>query len=651
MIRIGIDYYPEHWNPSLWEEDCARMKELGTHVVRIAEFAWSRMEPKEGQYDFAWLDKAIDTIAAHDMQVILGTPTNCAPLWLYTNYPETVQEEGTLGLKRSGIRGHRCYNSPVFRKYAEGVIRQMASRYAGRKEIFAWQLDNELDNSHCTCPVCREKFRSFLKEKYGTLEALNAAYGNVVWSNEYSDWNQVQPPLFDGLPTDYYNTSLVLDFERFGASVTTDYVKFQVNLIREYDPKAVITTNACFPQHMPNFHEEFQELDVASYDNYPPVSLPKDPESLYSNAFALDFIRGFKQKNMWIMEEQAAQMGCWAPMSRIQTPGQLAGYGLQAVSHGADLLCFFRWRTATTGAEMFCHGLLDHNNKENRRYREVKALAEQLAKMPGLGETTPQSKVAILYGADQEFALKNQWQSQGYAYWTQMKLFHHACMSLGVNVDVIEETSSLGKYSVVIVPSHFVINPPVVAALEEFAAAGGTVLLTNRSGVKGQDGNCIMGQYLPTVFRRLAGCYVEEYDPIGEAKQNLQMGEKEYTITGWCDLLVLEEAEAVATYGDHYYKNWPAITRNAFGKGKAYYLGTIGEKQLYRDLLTKIFAEADIATVEGLPCGVELCSRGNETEEYVFLFNNTEEEKQVTYEGKLYPLASFGVEIIRRSFK
>ncbi len=674
MITYGMDYYPEHWDESMWEEDCTRMAALGVNVVRIAEFAWCRMEPTEGQFDFAWLDRAIQMIADHGMKVILGTPTNCAPQWLYHNYPETMQTEGSQGLRRRGIRGHRCYNNEVFRYYAGRIIREMAKRYAGRQEIYAWQIDNELDNSHCTCPVCRNKFRTYVKEKYQTLDALNRAYGNVVWSAEYSDWQQVEPPQTDGLPGDYYNTALMLDFERFGAETTVDYVRFQEEIIHSFDPDAVITTNACFPQHMPDFHKEFAPLSVASYDNYPPIRLPEDPEALYSNAFALDFVRGFKQQNFWIMEQLAGQMGCWGPISPIPVPGQLEGYALQAVAHGADLLCFFRWRTAATGSEMFCHGLLDHNNKDNRRLRELKHLFIRLEQYPNLDTATPRSEVAILYSSEQEFALKNQWQSDGYAYWTQMRLFHEACMNLGVNVDVVEEHSSLEKYRVVILPSHFITDEKVVEAVERFTEAGGTVILTNRSGVKDAHGNCIVGEYLPTVLGTLAGCHVEEYDPIGRTKQQIITSSGEtYTITSWCDLLVADTAEVWASYADHYYEGVPAIMKNRYGKGTAYYVGTVGTKSadaagvngqssvcgdvgmdketdgatsgrnLYHALLREALKESGVSYAEGLPQGVELCSRSDADVTYQFLFNNTDHSQSLLWKGKQVEMQPFEV--------
>lgn len=646
MIRIGIDYYPEHWDRALWEEDAARMEALGVHVVRLAEFAWSRLEPADGQFDFAWLDDAIEVLRRHGMQVILGTPTNCPPMWLYQDHPETVQWGRDGRPTDLGIRGHRCIHSPVFRQYAGRIVEEMAKRYAGRPEIFAWQLDNELENSHCTCPACREAFRDWLREKYGALEELNRAWGTAVWSGEYSRWDQIEPLLAPDCLPDWHNPAWMLDFERFGASRTADYVKFQSGIIHRYDPQAVITTNACFPQHMPDFHQEFAPLDVASYDNYPPVRIPEDPEALCSNAFALDFVRGFKGKNFWVLEQLGGPMGGWAPITPALEPGMLEGYALQAVAHGADLLSFFRWRTACTGAEMFCHGLLDHSNADNRRLAELERLCRRLEKLPELGRTELRSQAAMLYSADQEFSFKNQMQSDGFAYWTQLRLFHDACMGLGVNLDVIDENAPLEGYRVVIVPTHFVTDPGVVRRLEDFARSGGTVVVTNRSGVKDKNGNCILGQELPGAFRALCGCHVAEYDPIGRTFQtiDLDMGGS-CRITSWCDLLKLDTARAWARYQGRFYAGTPAIAKNRFGEGTAYYVGTVGEKALYRTLLLEVFREQGVPTIDTLPQGVEATTRSGEGGTYRFFFNNTLRGQIFRLEGERIHLCPLEVKI------
>ena len=627
MIQTGIDYYPEQWDRALWERDADRIQETGVHVVRMAEFAWSRMEPADGQFDFAWLDEAIELFRARGIGVILGTPTNCAPRWLYQKYPDTLQCGVDGRITDTGLRGHRCMVSPRFRQYAGRIVEEMAKRYAGKPGIVGWQIDNELASGHCTCPACRDSFRAWVQKKHGSLEALNRAWGTAMWSGDYSAWEQVQPPLSAENRPDWYNPAFMLDYERWAADSTADFVRFQCDILRRYDPAAVITTNACFPQHIPDFHKEFAPLNVASYDNYPPVRLPDDPEELYSNAFALDFVRGFKQKNFWIMEQLGGPMGGWAPITPALEPGMLEGYALQAVAHGADLVSFFRWRTATSGAEMFCHGILDHDNQTNRRLRELETLCRRLRALPGLAGTVLRSPAAILYSADQEFALKNQWQSQGFAYWTQLRLFHDACAGLGVNVDVIEEHAPLDSYKVVMVPAHFITDPAVVTHLEDFSRKGGTVIVTCRSGVKDKNGNAILGQPLPTLLRDLCGCRVAEYDAIGTECQRIAMERGDcYRVTGWCDMLAPDTAQVVARYQGRFYNGTPAITRNLFGEGCAYYVGTVGERAMYRTLLIDIFRKNDVPLL-WMPQGMEATTRTGADGDYQFIFNNTSREQ------------------------
>lgn len=636
VIRIGVDYYPEQWDESLWQKDIDQMAALGVKAVRIGEFAWSRLEPKEGVFDFAWMDKAIKMIADAGMQVILGTPTNCAPLWLYEEHPETLQCERDGSGTKLGIRGHRCQTNPTFRAYAEKIVRAEAERYAGRPEILAWQIDNEVEDSHCTCPSCTKRFQEYVRAKHHTLEELNHDWGTVVWSGEYSSWTQVKP--FVTAPqnrSDWFNPAYMLDYERFCSAVTAEYVKFQADIIREYDPKAVITTNSCFGAHLQDFREEYAALDVASYDNYPPLRLPEDPDEVYSNSFALDFVRSFKNENFWIMEQLGGPMGCWMPISRQMEPGMLEGYAMQAVAHGADLLSFFRWRTATTGAEMFCYGLQDHNGRMSRRVRELEQLTHRLEAMPDLDETKPESSVAIVYSHDTGSAFETQYQSEGFDYMTELRAYDEACANLGLDVDIVRDTDSLAGYRLVIVPALAIAHEGFAERLEAFVAEGGRAIVTCRSGVKDENGNCILGEDLPTSLAHVCGCHVEESDAIGNVWQKVRTAEgTELAITQWCDLVTCDTAHTVAAYVGRYYDGAAAITRNGFGRGSCYYAGTFGGKPFCRALVQRAAEDAGLACLAMLPKDVESCVRSGKGGTYRFFFNNTLAHTSFVLDGK-----------------
>lgn len=627
-MRIGVDYYPEHWERPLWEQDADLMHKTGVGIVRLAEFSWSKLEPEEGRYDFAWLDEAIEVFARRGIDIVLCTPTNCAPLWLYEKYPETVQVGRNGRRIATGVRGHRCYNSPVFREKAEAVITEMAKRYARNKAVIAWQIDNELEANFCCCGYCADAFRKWMKDRYGTLEAVNRAHGNNVWSGEYSKWSQITPP-FGDYQLAWYNPGYMLDFHRYASDSTVDYLNFQAGILRKYLPGLPLTTNGWLCENMPDFYDLFRDLDFVSYDNYPISRYGENGGEYYSHAFHLDLMRGIKKKNFWIMEQLSGMLGSWAPMTDTPRPGMIEGYSLQAFAHGADTVLHFRWRTAISGAEMHWHGIIDHSNVPGRRYQEFAHLCERSLALQEIAGAKTLSKVALLYGAQQEYALKIQPQHQGFHYLNQLKAYHEAFTAMGVNVDIVSWQSDISSYEVVVAPTLYLVDDEVTRALYSFTKQGGTLVLTNRSGVKNRDNSCIM-QPLPTVFTELTGVHVKEYDAPGYREQKLRMVDgAEYSVSGWCDLLEVDTAKVLASYGDEFYAGTPAVTCNSYGKGRAYYVGTIGKKDFYHALAERILEEKEMFYVKNLPGGVEVTYRKKEDKTYAFIFNNTPDEKEV----------------------
>ena len=650
MITVGVDYYPEHWDENIWEDDVRRMRECGFDTVRIGEFAWSRMEPRDNEFDFDWLDKIINLINAYGMKVILGTPTNCAPVWLYRKFPDTVSTDLAGNVKPIGIRGHRCIESENFRFYAARIINQMATRYAGKPGIYAWQIDNELESNHCTCAACTKKFRKYLKDKYGTVKNLNKTWGLDVWSGEFTDFSEIELTREKECFQGWYNPAYMLDREKFAAKSLADYISFQSDIIREKDKNAIITTNSCFCYHRPDYHLEFKELSYAGYDNYPPVNFPDDRETVYSNAYALDFVRGFKRKDFWIMEQLGGPMGGWGPTSPEPDPGMYKSYALQAVMHGASLVSFFRWRTAVTGAEMFCYGLLNHDNLDNDRLTEVKDFIDTVHKIPEITDTKIVSDVAILTSAEQYNSFNNQFHSDGFDYEGELKKIHSALTALSQNVDVIHEEADISGYKFVIAPAHVITNCVTVKNLTEFAEHGGTVLLTFRSGVKNENGNCIFGETLPTAFSEISGISIKRFDSCGKRQIKIKtLDNTEYKASVWCDVTEPVTAEVIATYTDGRYKNLPAATRNNYGSGKVYYIGTSPEKQAYKKLFGEILGDLKIK-YEILPDNVERTVRTGKDFKIISYFNNTKEEKEVTINGRITRMSPLETKIFEETF-
>ncbi|HKM32876.1 MAG TPA: beta-galactosidase [Oscillospiraceae bacterium] len=643
-MNIGVDYYPEHWDKSLWVADADLMKKTGVSIVRMSEFAWCRLEPRDGKFDFQWLDKIIGIFAERNISVVLCTPTNCPPLWFYEKYPDAVQTERDGKKIATGIRGHRCINNPDFLRYADRIVETMTKRYADNKSVIAWQIDNEMEANFCFCENCIEKYRKWLKKKYKNLEELNNAYGNNVWSGEYSSWEQIKPP-YGSYPNAWLNPAFMLDFNRYASDDMVAHINHQAEIIRRNCPNTQITTNAWFCENMPNFYDQFAGLDFLSYDNYPVTKIPENAEQCYSHAFHLDLMRGVKQDKFWIMEQLSGGLGCWAPMARTTYPGMIKGYSLQAFAHGADTVVHFRWRTAVSGAEMHWHGLIDHSNVPGRRFEEFSQLCEEAKTLKVLQETEIKSDVAILYYPDNEYAFKLQPQTNGMYYLEQLMLIHRAFTKYGINVDIISEKADFSKYKIIAAPEMYITDETVANRIYEFAENGGGVILTNRSGVKDINNNCIMS-LLPTVYRQLAGVYVEEYDPIGYSSAEIKYDDGEtYKCRQWCDVIHTETATAIAVYDSEFYKGKPAITRNSYGKGVAYYIGTVCEKSLYNRLIHDILIEMKMEIIEGLPDDVEVTTRTSDKLSARLIFNNTDKNQSFSISKEEISLAPFEMKI------
>ncbi len=656
-MKIGVDYYPEQWNRELWNADAVLMAQTGVKLVRMGEFAWSRLEPRDGEFHFEWLDEAIKTFSRYAMGIVLCTPTSCPPMWLYETYPDIIQVGADGNRLQTGIRGHRCLNAPMFLYYAKRITEQLAKRYANNPSIAAWQIDNEIEAYPCTCEVCREQFRDWLIDKHDTIENVNAAFGNIVWSGEYSDVSQIKPP--NAYPKAWQNPALCLEFSRFSSDTACRFISDMSQIIKRENPKAKITTNICITKDLPDIYRLCDGLDFTSYDNYPPVRIPENEEEFYSHSFNLDMMRGSKQKNFWVMEQLSGATGSWMPMGPTPRPGQIKGYALQAMAHGADTVIHFRWRTANKGAEMHWHGLIDHSNIPGRRFAEFAELCKIAPKFDVIETTELVSEVAILYSPDNDRAFRIQPQTEGFDYWEQLKCFHAAFSKYGVNVDIISPDADLTKYKAVIAPSMYVYSKNSAENIYRYVIKGGTVVLTARSGVKDPNNNCIM-EPLPTVYREMIGAEISEYDPIGKDEQTIvDFAGNEYKCRQWCDILELGTARAYAEYKDCFYGGKPAVTMNRYCSGVAYYVGTICHMDFYKKFAGNIMKQTGIPRLNDLPQGVEVTTRTNGLDDYIFFFNNSERETDINLPKSMYSiiedkeknmlrLAPFGMEIVRK---
>lgn len=635
-LQVGVVYYPEQWDSAKWEADVKRMKEAGVTVVRLAEFAWCRMEPAPGQYALEWLDEVIDLFAKHDIAVILCTPTNTPPRWLTDQHPDVLPIHASGATNHAGVRGHRCLNSHSLKHYAAAIINQLASRYGKHPAVIGWQIDNEFGMQDCHCPQCNASFRQWLIDKYETISQLNEQWGTIVWSGEYSDWQQVTVP-YGG--SRFQNPSYLLDFTRFQWDTTESFLTEQIKLIRQYSKQQFITHNFhTYPQRL-NLHQLGRVLDVASFDYYPNTAPHKQATGSYSGALALDVTRGIKRKNFYIMEQLSGAPGCWFPTWRAPYPGFIRAFAWQAIAKGADKVLHFRWRSAAAGAEQFWQGLIDPSDVPGRRFQEFSQFAQEVNRLsPKLINTTFQHQAAILISHENMEAMRIQHQSNGFDYYENIKDYHRALTKLGIGCDVIEVGALLDQYKLVIAPSLYVLDAETANRLEQFAHAGGTVLTTFRSGVKLINNQHIQAM-LPGYLQQSSGIYVEEYDAIGQDVVHIrdEAGET-YTCSAWCDIVSLQGAEAIAWYEDEFYSGTAAVTCNRVGNGKVYYAATHPEERYLRKLLTRLAEEQHIAYRAGLPAGVQIIERFNDSNKYLFILNLSREKVVIPLDHPGYSL-------------
>lgn len=645
-MKIGVDYYPEQWDRSFWSRDAEQMLKTGVKIVRICDGAWSKIEPQDCIFDFEWLDEVVEILERFGLEIMMCIPTDCPPLWLYRKHPEIIQTGADGKPVQIGIRGHRCINSPVFMAYANRLAEQLVRRYGHRQSVVAWQIDSELESYNCTCEVCRAKFRTWLLDKYDSFEDIKSAIGTETHSLEYSDISEVEPPT--AYPAEWQNPALCLEYRRFSADCTSEYVNGIAYIIRREAPRANVTTNTWFCENAPDYYKLFDGMDFVSYDNYPPVEIDRKNQ-VKSHSFRLDMMRGIKKSGFWITEQLSGIIGGWTTMSPATRPGMITGYSLQAFAHGADAVMHFRWRTALKGSEMFLHGILDQSNIPSRRFFEFSELCKTASKIEVFTSARIVSEIAVLYSPDCFNALKIQPQTEGFDYLEQLENFHSAFARYGANIDVVSADSDLSGYKIVVAPAVFVNDRAVTENIYRFVINGGTLVMTCRSGVKDINNNCIM-EVLPTVYRQLIGAEVTEYDPVGNStEQSIKdFAGNKFRCKQWCDILHLTTAKVYAEYNDSFYKCCPAVTMNKYCNGMAYYVGTVCDSDFYESFAGNLMVQAKIPRLKGLPKGVEVVTRTNGINEYIFFFNNSNETVMINLPKAMYSIIdSRGKDVIR----
>lgn len=618
-IHFGTDYYPEHWPGERWETDARLMQEMGIQVVRMAEFSWHRMEPAEGCYDFDWLEETAELLGTYGIKIILGTPSAAPPAWIINQYPEILPVDRQGRRRGFGGRHHDCQSNEVYRRYILKMVTAMAERFADNTNIIGWQIDNELGNSHgdlCTCSSCRRSYQRWLQNKYQDVESLNRKWGTAFWSQEYNDFSEVFTPQ---ITVTGENPSAMLDWKCFHSDLIVEFQQQQIDILRRICPNQFITHNCMGFADTVNYFDLNRNLDFASHDQYPECIDTKQENHI--SAAALDITRGFKKQTYWIMEQQSGITG-WQVMSRAPKPGQLAAWAEQSIAHGADAIVFFRWRTCTIGTEQYWHGILPHSGAPGRRYQELREMIQRLAPyMDEMEGSMPKAHAAIVFSYRQEYALQIQPNHPELNYVSQLLQYYKEFYKRNIAVDFVEDTDDLSSYRLVVAPLQYLMTPELSRRYTDYVENGGKLILTMRTGVKDEHNICMSERELPGSLGDLCGIEIPDYDCLRGTAVQVSYRGKSYTATKWSDIITLKGAEESAAYASEFYQGSPCITRNAYGAGTAYYIGTEPTEELLEMVMGDIIADAELTGLGEADPGVELMMRERENRKWFFAIN------------------------------
>ncbi len=631
QFLFGADYYPEHWPCERWETDAAMMRDMGLDVVRLAEFSWFSLEPEEGRFCFDWLEEAVSLLGRYGIKTILGTPTAAPPAWIVRDDP-SVQPVDADGLVHGfGGRHHDCQSSPVYRRHVSRIVTALADAFGRNENVIGWQIDNELGNSHdslCFCPNCEKRFQQWLKEKYGTPEELNRRWGTAFWSQGYQSFEQVSPPRRTATGG---NPSRDLDWRRFFADLGLGFPEFQAEIIRPRSPGRFITHNLMGFHDKLRYDELAKHLDFASHDQYPGGHFRPDPNDVSPDLFAapLDLIRSLKDAPFAVMEQQSSVTG-WEVLGRAPKPGQLALWSMQSIAHGADAVIWFRWRSCAMGMEQYWHGLLPHSGIPGRNFEEISAFIRGMKPILGdLQGAMPEKQAAILFSYDQDWASKIQPHHPELDYVGHLMTYYRAFHTLQVPVDFTWKDRDWSGYKMLVAPLWFLTEPEDAEKFREYVRGGGTLVLTFRSGIKDRDNICHTDRPLPALLNDLAGVEVTEYDCLRGVENTVLWEDHAYPCRKWCDLLRPAGADVIGTYGGEFYAGTPAITCNAFGRGKVWYVGTEMSDDLALAVARLWISECGLSPAGEDQPGVEVTVRRRDGRAWMFVLNHTDEIKKV----------------------
>ncbi|MDQ1206369.1 beta-galactosidase [Microbacterium sp. SORGH_AS_0862] len=619
-IAYGGDYNPEQWPVEIWHEDVALMREAGVNLVSVGIFSWGLIETAEGVFDFSWMDALLDLLHANGILVDLGTPTASPPAWFFANHPDArvVTRDGvTMGF---GSRGMASHSAPAYREASVRIATELARRYASHPAVVMWHVHNEYG-----VPVGEDysdhavaAWRLWLRERYGSLDALNAAWGTAFWGQHYGEWEHVGAP---AAAPSVVNPAQRLDFARFTDHQLRACFIAERDAIRQYANQPITTNFMANQSQTTDLWAWGREVDIVSDDHY--LWAP-DREGEIGLAIAADLSRSVGGGKPWILMEHSTSAVNWQPQNVAKRPGEMARNSLTHLGRGADAILFFQWRASRSGAEKFHSAMLPHAGTDSRVFREVTALGSDLAALAEVRGSRVSADVAILWDFESFWAQDLEWRpSDLLDHDERVRAYYTQLWRDGITVDFALPGQDLSSYALVLAPAQYLLTTKDAANLTAYVADGGTLLVSYFSAVVDENDAVHEGGYLAPLAQAL-GVRVEEFLPLREGDTaEIDLDGDRLTIDQWAEDLRVDGAEVRARYVGGPADDAPAVTRNPHGAGVGWYVSTRPDAGGLAAILTQVYADSGLTPV-GLPAGLETVTRHGDDADYVVLVNHSD---------------------------
>lgn len=637
----GADYNPDQWldYPEILKEDIEMMKKSNTNAFSIGMFSWVTLEPEEGAFEFEWLDEIMDNIHEIGGHVLLSTPSGARPAWMSQKYPEVLRVDAERRKMLHGGRHNHCFSSPVYREKIQIINRKLAERYGNHPALLMWHVSNEY-SGECHCDYCQDNFRKFLKEKYNNdLDALNHSWWGPFWSHTFTDWSQIESPSPIGENAVH---GLNLDWNRFVTHQTIDFYKTEIAPLRELTPDIPVTTNfmADNPDLIPfvalDYSKFAKEIDVISWDAYPQWHNDTEMTAELASKVAMinDLYRSLKQQPFLLLESTPSAVN-WIDYNKAKRPNMHYLSAMQMLAHGSDSNMYFQFRKSRGSSEKFHGAIVDHDRStESRVFKEVSRVGETMENLTELAGSPRKARVGLLYDWENNWAI-NDAQSFGeetLRYPHTVQEHHRAFWNMDIPTDVITIENNFDDYDLLVVPMLYLMSEETVSRLETFVKNGGHLVMTYISGMVDEH-DLVYPNTWPEKLSQTFGLNILETDTLYPSDRNAVTYQgKEYEMKHYATVLDLLEAESLGEYEQDFYKGTPAITKNDYGSGKAYFIGARLEDDFQADFYKSLIENLKIEPILSIECNPKVSVQGRQIDEkrdLVFIMNFSEEEQKV----------------------